>query len=152
MISPKVIPFLFLLGFFCTPVKSQSRALGIGDSISISIQAKQRITKAGIKVSKGETYQIYAAGKWQDAGFEPTDAEGFPPKNGAMRFARFLQPMHQENYMKLVAKVSSKHWPVGTSAHICFSKGGQLILQPNDAMFFFGNNSGTLAVTIKRVK
>ena len=69
-----------------------------------------------------------------------------------MRFAIYLKPMPKENYLKLVAKAGGRHEPVGTLAKVRFKKGGKLILQPNDAVFFFGNNSGMLTVTIKRLE
>jgi len=149
----KIFILLFILcsSFFQRAV-SQSAALQKGDSISILTKATKRFTQTGIKVIKGETYQITAVGKWQDAGFEPTDAAGFPSKNAAMRFAIYLKPMPKENYLKLVAKVGGRHEAIGTEAKIRFKNSGKLIPQPNDAVFFFGNNSGTLTVTIKRVE
>ena len=124
----------------------------MGDSLRIEVRANKKFTHTGIKIIKGASYRITATGTWRDADFEPTDAGGFPPKNGAMRFARFLQPDPKENYMKLVAKAGCRHWPIGTGATIRFGHNGKLILQPNDATFFFGNNSGTLMVTITRVE
>ena len=124
----------------------------MGDSLRIEVLANKKFTHSGIKIIKGASYRITAIGTWRDADFEPTDAGGFPPKNGAMRFARFLQPVSKENYMKLVAKVGPHHWPIGTGAIIRFNRNGSFILQPNDATFFFGNNSGTMHVTITRIE
>jgi hypothetical protein len=149
--TPKMIILFLILVFFAQHNIHAQNLSQIGDSVSIQVKANRRFTHTGLMVTKGETYQVYAIGKWRDAGFEPTDAGGFPPKNSAMRFARFLQPMHRENYMKLVAKTGRKHYAIGTSAEIHFGKSGRLILQPNDALFFFGNNSGTLNVVVRRV-
>ena len=152
MTSYKIfIPLFILCSLFSKQAIGQTSVLKNGESMTIQMKANKRVTHSGIKVTKGETYQITAIGKWQDAGFEPTDAGGFPSKNAAMRFAIYLKPMPKENYLKLVAKVGGRHEPIGTSANIRFKKSGKLILQPNDAVFFFGNNSGTLTVTIKRV-
>jgi hypothetical protein len=129
----------------------KSLMLKPGDSVSIDVKANKHGTHTGIRMQKGTSYRIQATGKWRDAGFEPTDAEGFPPKNAAMRFARFLQPDPKENYMKLMVKVGGRHWPVGVSRTVHFNKNGTLILQPNDATFFFGNNSGVLHVTVTRI-
>lgn len=128
-----------------------SQVLKKGDSLIVSVKASKRHTSSGIHISKGESYEISATGKWRDAGFEPTDAGGFPSKNAVMKFARYLKPMPKENYLKLIAKVSGEHYAVGTSAVIHCTKNGKLIFQPNDAFFFYGNNSGTLIVTIRRI-
>lgn len=146
------IPLFILSTLFCHYATAQSIILQKGDSVIILTRATKRFTHSGIRVSSGETYQITATGLWRDAWLEPTDAGGFPPKNAAMRFAKFLKPMPKENYLKLVAKVGSKHEPIGTSAKVRFERSGRLILQPNDAVFFYGNNSGTLTVTIKRLE
>ena len=152
MTFPKLFITLVALSVFVySNAKAQSAVLQKGDSLVIQAKAIKRFTHTGIKVSRGETYQITATGRWQDAGFEPTDAGGFPPKNAAMRFAIYLKPMPKENYLKLVAKVGGRHEPIGTSAKVSFKKSGKLILQPNDAVFFFGNNSGALTVTIRRI-
>ena len=152
MTTHKIFITLFAVSLFvCSKMVAQSAVLQKGDSLIIQAKATKRFTHTGIKVSKGEAYQITATGQWQDAGFEPTDAGGFPSKNAAMRFAIYLKPMPKENYLKLVAKVGGKHEPIGTSAKVRFKKNGKLILQPNDAVFFFGNNSGLLTVTIRRV-
>ena len=149
----KTIISIFL---FCFVIGCKAHAkcavLNVGDSLSFEVKANRHFTRTGVKIYKGAKYLISAVGKWRDAGFEPTDAGGFPPKNGAMRFARFLQPDSKENYMKLVVKVGSHHWPVGTGAVIEFTRNGNLILQPNDAMFFFGNNTGKMHVTIARIE
>lgn len=102
----------------------------------ITVEAKKHHTCTGIRIYPGETYQISATGTWQDAGFEPTDAEGFPPQNGAMRFAKFLKAMPKENYMKLIARAGGKSLAIGNAAHVRFQRRGQLILQANDATFF----------------
>ena len=152
MTSHKLFITLFVLSVLgCSHAMAQSAVLQKGDSVIILAKATKRFTHTGIKVSRGETYQITATGRWQDAGFEPTDAGGFPSKNAAMRFAIYLKPMPKENYLKLIAKVGGRHEPIGTSSRLRFQKSGKLILQPNDAVFFFGNNSGTLMVTIKRI-
>lgn len=151
MIAYKLIISVFAFCILiCGQARSQSLILQKGDSIIILVKANKHHTKTGIKVGHGETYQISASGKWQDAGFEPTDAEGFPPKNGVMRSAKFLKAMPKENYMKLIAKSGGAHYAIGNSANIIF-RNGDLVLQANDAAFFFGNNSGTLTVAIKRL-
>lgn len=153
MFLRKVALFIFLFCFVLgCKANAKYRLLNVGDSARIEVKANKHFMHTGIKILKGASYRIIAAGTWRDAGFEPTDAGGFPPKNAAMRFARFLQPDCKENYMKLVAKVGNHHWPIGTGAAIHFKRKGNLVLQPNDATFFFGNNSGTLSVTIIRVE
>src|SRR5580700_2846704 len=99
MIPHKIFITFFVLCSLCSgQAMSQSVILQRGDSVVIMVKANKRLNRSGIRITKGETYMISATGKWQDAGFEPTDAGGFPPKNKAMRFARFLKPVPKENY------------------------------------------------------
>lgn len=125
--------------------------LGINDSLLYSVVASKKRNKTTIKVKKGETYQITAKGEWQDAGFDPTDANGFEGFTKAMKKGAFLKPMKKENYMMLLAKVGCSKTPIGVEKTITTTKSGRLVFMPNDATFFFGNNSGELDVTVKRL-
>lgn len=126
--------------------------IGIGETVTDTVYAWKKCNKTNIKLVKGGTYKITATGQWQDAGFEPTDANGFEGFTKAMKKGAFLKPMKKENYMMLLAKVGGKKIPVGTESIISIKKSGRLIFIPNDATFFFGNNSGELVVRVERLE
>lgn len=126
--------------------------LDVGETMTDTVYAWKRCNKTSIKLKKGETYKIRGTGQWQDAGFTPTDANGFEGFTKAMKKGAFLKPMKKQNYMMLLAKVGGKKIPIGTEKAITPKKDGRLVFMPNDATFFFGNNSGELVVTIARTE
>lgn len=117
---------------------------------SLEVQANQVFQKTSIRVSKGETYHITAHGQWQDAGFTPTDANGFKGFTTPMFFGMLLKPKPAQHYMKLCGKVADWKFAIGTDTTITMKRNGELELFPNDAKGFFGNNSGSLKVDVIR--
>lgn len=154
MTALPTISFLLFIVFACS-VQAQSPALAVmevGDTIDCKVFANQRINKTHIQLQQGAVYNITAEGYWQDAGFDSTDANGFVGFTKSMQRGNFLKPMPGENYMMLIAKVRGVKTAIGTESILHSHKGGALILMPNDARFFFGNNSGSLEVRIVRVE
>ena len=126
------------------------RNLQVGDTASYRVWAKVQHNKTNLYLKRGNTYRIQATGEWQDADFRPTDANGFVGFTKAMKIGQGLKPMPRQNYLKLLARVGTSKIPVGTGCTFKPTQSGRLILIPNDARFFFGNNSGSLVVTITR--
>lgn len=124
--------------------------LSDGATIQIQVAANERFTSTNVTVLKGEIYQITADGTWQDAGFPPTDANGFKGFTAPMFFGMLLKPMPSQYYMKLCGKVGGWKFSIGTSATIKMKRTGKLIIFPNDTKGFFDNNHGIITVTIKR--
>lgn len=104
-----------------------------------------------ISVKKGEVYQISASGKWQDASFEPSDANGFKGFTAPMFFGMLLKPLPSQHYMMLCGRVKTFKFPIGNEASVEMKRDGVLELFANDAKGFFDNNSGTLTVVIKQL-
>ncbi len=125
--------------------------LAVGDFTTDTVFANIRCNRTSLKLVKGASYEMIATGQWQDANFEPTDANGFVGFTKAMKRGNFLKPMNCENYMKLLARVGRKKIAVGTHFILQPKRSGRLVFIPNDATFFFGNNSSKLMVTIKRL-
>ncbi len=128
------------------------RSLQVGDTAMYQVWAKVQNNKTDLRLKRGAKYHIQASGQWQDADFKPTDANGFVGFTKAMKIGKGLKPMPKENYLKLLARVSASIIPVGTEATFKAAKSGRLILIPNDARFFFGNNSGSLIVRVTRME
>lgn len=132
--------------------KQNLRTLQVGDSAICEAVAKKRVNKTMLRLERRATYLIRAGGQWQDAGFKPTDANGFAGFTKAMKFGNGLKPMPGENYLKLLARVGNYKKAIGVEGKFTPRHSGRLILTPNDARFFFGNNSGSLKVTVKRIQ
>lgn len=107
---------------------------------------------SGITVVKGETYRITAAGEWQDAGFPPSNANGFKGFTAPMFFGMLLKPLPGQYYMKLCGRVGGWKFPIGTETTIKMKRSGKLELFANDAKGFYDNNSGSLMVTIVKIE
>ena len=120
-------------------------------SFKVTVQANHELTASMIAVYDGETYQITATGEWQDADYTPSDADGFEGMNAPMFFGMLLKPLPGASYMKLCGKVEGWKFPIGNSTMVKMKRSGKLYLFPNDAKGYFGNNSGTMEVTIQRV-
>jgi hypothetical protein len=118
----------------------------------VDVQANQPSVSTGIHVTKGETYRITAEGEWQDAGFPPSDANGFKGFTAPMFFGMLLKPLPGQYYMKLCGKVGGWKFPIGTERTVKIKRTGELILFANDAKGFFDNNSGTITVTIIKLE
>lgn len=134
---------LFALTFLASAKAQQNK--------TVVVQANQLYQTTAVQVQKGETYRITATGQWQDADFPPTDGNGFKGFTAPMFFGMLLKPMPGQNYMKLCGKVGNWKFPIGTDATVTMKRTGELRLFANDAKGFFGNNSGSLQVTLTLV-
>lgn len=139
--------FFLSISFNCL---AQKVILSFNEAHIDTVYAWKKHNKTSIKLKKGETYKITANGEWQDAGFPPTDANGFEGFTKPMKKGNFLKPMKKENYMMLIAKVGCKKYAIGTEKTVTPKRSGRLIFMPNDATFFFKNNSGELVVSITK--
>ena len=119
---------------------------------TFEVHADQLLQNTGMMVFKGETYQITAEGQWQDAGFPPSDANGFKGFTAPMFFGMLLKPLPGQYYMKLCGKVRGWKFPIGTECTVKIRRDGELQLFANDAKGFFDNNSGSLKVTVTKVE
>jgi hypothetical protein len=136
----------------CRAQPSHLRDLAVGDTAIYRVLAKVQHNKTGLRLKRGAVYQITAAGQWQDADFKPTDANGFKGFTRAMKIGQGLKPMPKQNYLKLLAAIGFSITPIGAENTLKPAQNGRLVFIPNDARFFFGNNSGSLLVTVKRVE
>lgn len=150
----KALLFSVLVGscFLCLGQAQDKLSFKNGDISKHIVYANKKHNKTNLFLEKGGKYHITAEGEWQDANFEPTDAEGFAGFTKAMKKGNFLKPMKNEPYMKLIARIKGKKIAIGKGSTFIAKRKGRLVLMPNDATFFFGNNHGTLEVTIKRLE
>lgn len=145
-----LISWLFLM--LSSQIISAQTHLSIGESVVVTVSADDLFQPTLVSVVKGDSYRIDAQGEWQDAGFPSSDAEGFKGFTAPMFFGMLLKPMPGQYYMKLCGKVGTWKFPVGNSTEVKMKRNGKLLLFPNDAKGFFDNNSGSMSVTITRIK
>lgn len=143
--------------------------LDVGQSLVLDVQADRWWNAAGIEVGPGETYAVAATGTWHDAS-TGCDANGW---DGLNLFAP-LRRLPGNNWFHLCLAVSdeydlelrnpgivagllggpSKHdpsselLPAGTGATVSPSRQGALYFFANDMELMYGNNTGSIEVTI----
>jgi len=143
--------------------------LAVDQSLTVDVLADRWWNAAGIEVGPGETYAVTASGKWFDASIG-CDASGW---DGLNLFAP-LRRLPGKNWFHLCLAVSdeydlelhnpgvvagllggpSKHdphselLPVGTKAVVLPSRQGALYFFANDMELLYGNNTGSIEVTV----
>ena len=70
--------------------------LQIGQSTTVTIQARNKWNDTGIQLIAGQEYQFTSAGKWVDW-FIPCDGDGFPSDNWVLRVTEWQRRVPQEN-------------------------------------------------------
>ena len=147
-------------------------SLDVGQSLTLDVQADRWWNAAGIEVEPGQRYDIAADGFWHDASKE-CDADGW---SGLNRFSP-LRRVADHNWFHLCLAVSdeydlelknpgllaglaggpSQHDPgsqllaVGKKSCVTLARAGALYFFANDMELMYGNNSGSVEVTITRV-
>ncbi len=135
--------------------------LRLNESRTFSIQANRTHTFPGIHVCAGQTFTYRATGTWRNGNtiFAPaaTNANGYVP--GVLDAAR----RHSSNMMCLVGERFNKNgdvlsfiggsgFRIGASNTLTASGHGFLNLFANDMLTAYGDNIGSVTVTIRRTR
>lgn len=128
--------------------------LNVGDTVEFGIFALLRWNDTALKMLKGESYVLTAAGKWYDATIK-TDANGYPSDRLRHRLmARFRRSPNQ-NWFFLMGALSMddrKAFPLGAGpTTYTATEDGRLYCFANDLWWFYFNNSGLLKLVVKRL-
>lgn len=137
-------------------LKFEGRRLTVGESIKRNIYASTAHNFTSILMIAGEKYKftVERNDKWKN-GDKETNANGYPKGFGDIP----RQPSY--NMMKLVGEVFSDnlnnlsytgiHFGIGTSKTWNVSLTGFLVCHANDNLIWYGDNSGKVEVTVKRI-
>jgi hypothetical protein len=135
--------------------------LRLNESRTFTVQANRTHTFPGIYLCAGQTYTYSATGTWRNGNtiFAPaaTNANGYVP--GILDAAR----RHSSNMMCLVGErfnksgdplsfVGGSGFRIGASNTLAASGHGFLNLYANDMLTAYGDNIGSVTVTIRRVQ
>ncbi|MCX7067876.1 MAG: hypothetical protein NTW85_09320 [Methylococcales bacterium] len=142
------------------PICSQVKSLSEGANCLIQVFANQRETSVGLTVQQGEIYRIKATSKntWCDASHTNTALCG---EKGSNLMNIFSPRVEDSLWFSVIAEV--KHTKDGeiqrlSQYDLCntpkfeISTSGKLVLYPNDATGFYGNNSGAIWLELSRLK
>jgi hypothetical protein len=133
--------------------------LKLNEQRTISVSAKNAYTFPGIYLVSGQRYTYSASGTWNSGAFgSPTvNANGYAP--GVFDAAR----RNPANMMRLVGErfnhngdvlsfVGGSGFSIGTSNTLTAGGFGFLNLYANDVITGYGDNSGSVTVTIRRIQ
>lgn len=145
--------------------------MAVGDSQTRIVDADQFNNFTGIYVEKDEMYRITVDDKdlWHDGEHISCDADGWSvhdvelgPTELFIRMARSRRRVPDSKWFRLCASVNSSTEDakalnenakgVGQSGDFVAHTSGELVLFANDLKSKYGNNSGSLLVTITRVR
>ncbi len=134
-----------------------SSKLGVNESKSFVIKAGESFNHTTLFMSAGEQYQFTVGGtdKWKNGSTETT-ANGYQP--GILDAAR---RQGSYNMMTLVGEIfrdlnntsyTGTHFKIGTSRTYTAAISGYLMCHANDVLIGYGDNTGLVTMTVKRLK
>jgi hypothetical protein len=124
--------------------------LQVNQSFMCVINAAMPFNNTGLVVSTGEEYEFKAKGKWKDLLIE-CEASGY--KNFYMSIFKRLKRSRDNNWFALIGSIDkTDYFLLGKQINKRFEISGTLYCFANDAERFYWNNSGSVELTIKRLK
>lgn len=134
-----------------------------GDSCSISVSAKDG-ANTGLNAQAGEEYRIEMPVNqvWYDCTRSNTSLCG-EKGSPEMNRVSFLKRESDSGWFSVIAEIESDgknptydlctlSEKPNNSSKLTVNKDGNILLYPNDAYFFYGNNSGNVWLVIHRLK
>jgi hypothetical protein len=118
---------------------------------AVDIQAAPKWNRTGFRVKEGSVYRLSAEGQWIDW-FIRYGPEGGP--SGANLFLRLFEGarrMPHENWFALIGAIDedqSTAFLIGVSKLYTATASGELTCYANDAPWAYGNNKGSVTLTI----
>jgi hypothetical protein len=104
----------------------------------------------GIRVRAGTTYVLTAAGTWIDKKYT-SGPDGYDSPNLVMKAAEFNRRVRTAKWFALVCALderASTQFVVGRRVEYAAATGGELTCFANDWMSKYGNNSGSVTLTV----
>lgn len=131
--------------------------LAVNETKSIVVKAGESFNHTTLFMSAGEQYQFTVGGtdKWKNGSTETT-ANGYQP--GILDAAR---RQGSYNMMTLVGEIfrdlnntsyTGTHFKIGTSRTYTAAISGYLMCHANDVLIGYGDNTGLVTMTVKRLK
>jgi hypothetical protein len=107
-----------------------------------------------IAVQTGEVYELAAAADsvWNDASTR-VSAAGY--ESARLALFRFLRRRRDAPWFELIGGVDeseNRTFRIGVGTTVTLQDTGELVLYANDVRFMYWNNSGTIDVTVRRVR
>jgi hypothetical protein len=123
--------------------------MDINQEITVTVHAELYWNESPVVVRRGETYTFTTTGSWKDAQFE-CDANGYTV--WYLKPVSWMLRLRNKKYFSLIGSLDKEaDFETGLYLTRTFDKPGRLFFYANDVKGFYGNNSGTVKVTIRRI-
>jgi len=133
--------------------KTEGQVLHLGDTATVEIHAKLKWNSTKIFVLAGSRYVLETKGSWTDW-HETHDANGYPSPNLLLKSSELLRRFPGANWFALICAVHSDKkllFLIGTDRTMTMPRDGRLTCFANDVEFMYGNNKGSVKLTVTRV-
>lgn len=138
-------------------IRFEGRRLAVGEAVERNIYASNAYNFTNILMLAGDKYELTAASsdRWRNGGSE-TNANGYKkgmfdaPRQGGYNVMTLVGELFNDNGN--VLSYTGTHFKIGTSRNYEVPLSGYLMCHANDGMVFYGDNSGSVKLKIKRVR
>jgi hypothetical protein len=131
-----------------------TRGLAVGESVTVTIEARQFWNDTGIHLVAGQECRFTTAGTWTDW-YIPCDADGFPSPNLLMRAFEWLRRAPHEPWFALIGGIDHdlrSLFLIGTERTLTAPVSGMLTCFANDLPLAYWNNLGSVQLTVTRMR
>lgn len=128
--------------------------LSIGESIKVSITAKNKWNATGVELIAGGRYDLMATGQWLDASI-PAGPAGYESPNFILRWAERWRRVPEARWFALIGATAmddSKAFLIGAEKKAYrVAEAGLLYCYANDLSFMYWNNHGEIELKVARI-
>ena len=127
-----------------------------GEPHSFTVFAQRPWNSSGLRIVKGGCYRfrVSEVENWRDKGHPATPGEGILAVPWLLRIFGWLRRFRENNWYTLVGNIgqtSNQSFLIGSGSEHWAVASGELFAFANDAWGFYGNNEGTLKITVTRI-
>ena len=120
----------------------------------IIVYARPYWNRTGFAVKAGAVYELSASGTWYDAS-TPSGPDGYLRGNFLQELVSGLRRSPRNRWFALMGALdgaSNTIFLIGSHATYTAPRSGELVCFANDVPGFYWNNTGSVTVTIHRIK
>lgn len=139
-------------------LRFDGRRLAVGERVYRNIHANSVYNYTNIFIIKGERYQFGTdtADRWRN-GSKSSNANGYvktffdSPRQPSYKMMQMVGELFDNNGPGGLFSFNGTHFRIGTSRTWTATKSGYLVCFANDAIPFYGDNSGLINLSVRRI-
>lgn len=135
----------------CFFPNKEAQGVKVGGKVTVRICARPMWNDTKIMVLAGSRYRLEAKGRWTDL-ITTCNANGY--SEPLLKFSEPLRRMPDANWFALICAVNSDKkslFLIGTRQTISVLRNGILTCFANDVITMYGNNTGSVKLTVTRL-